>query len=304
MNPISGKRVSLFRKALLTQWFAKEGYPVFTTRGKDHAREIANRSLQEGAEALVVIGGDGTLNEAIQDLPPYFPVAYYPCGTINLLGMTLKIPRGPRKWWRMWEKGDFQPVYPVRGNERRFLSVASVGLDAEVVRKTSSLLKQNATVFAYFLQSWKTFFQYTPPEMVLSTHWGETKSSFSLSPLEDGKNRSPKEKIVGVLLGKIPYFAGSFTVFPESMPEKREFTVVVLQGTKMDLLRYAFGLFTNRLPKMKGVEIFPASSLVIKTDPPLSIEMDGEWAGETPVHFQSEKEPLWILSPKKKEPPP
>ena len=71
-----------------------------------HAELWAAEACRQGVELLVVAGGDGTLNEAIngiyKEAAGTWPLlAVYPSGTINLIAEELAVPKGPQEFVEM-----------------------------------------------------------------------------------------------------------------------------------------------------------------------------------------------------------
>lgn len=66
---------------------------VSSTRGRDHATELAASALEQGDAAVVVLGGDGTLNEAANALVGTDGVlAALPGGSTNIFCRTQGLP--------------------------------------------------------------------------------------------------------------------------------------------------------------------------------------------------------------------
>lgn len=73
-------------------------YSIFFTKGPgDAAKEAERLSLLNVKINLIILGGDGTVNEVLQGLknPSAFIIGYIPTGSSNDLARDLKIPRNP-----------------------------------------------------------------------------------------------------------------------------------------------------------------------------------------------------------------
>lgn len=104
------------------------------------AREAGPASAPEtpGASEAWLFGGDGTLNEYLQQLsaaPP--PISIFPTGTGNVVARELAIPRTLRGALENARRGALHPFDLGRINGRRFAFMVSVGLDAELVRSVA-----------------------------------------------------------------------------------------------------------------------------------------------------------------------
>src|SRR5437016_10244144 len=113
---------------------------VLRTERAGHAAELARRA---GGEALLVYGGDGAFNEALNGLERDLPVGFLPGGRTSVLPRVLGLPRDPVRAARVLVEslaaGRTRRLSLGRVNGRRFAFSAGVGLDAELVRRVDAL---------------------------------------------------------------------------------------------------------------------------------------------------------------------
>ena len=131
VSPRAHKRI---RRLLSEQHFLAE--ELTTERG--NATEIAKNAAKEGAGAVCVLGGDGTLNEVANGLRGTDTIlAPLPGGSTNVLARSLGIPMNPvdaaERTLSALRDGEYSQVGLGSVNERRFLFHAGVGFDAKVV---------------------------------------------------------------------------------------------------------------------------------------------------------------------------
>jgi diacylglycerol kinase family enzyme len=111
---------------------------VELTRERGHATEIARDAVRDGADAIVVVGGDGTLAETFPVLAGgTVPVGVVPAGGANVLARSLGIPeRTAPAVARLRLALTFAPrrIGLGRANDAWFGFVAGMGLDASAVR--------------------------------------------------------------------------------------------------------------------------------------------------------------------------
>src|SRR5262245_41221753 len=63
------------------------------TERAGHATHLTAQAVNDGAEIVIVCGGDGTINEAAQSLVgSCAALAVWPCGTANVLAKELHLP--------------------------------------------------------------------------------------------------------------------------------------------------------------------------------------------------------------------
>ncbi|HKY94843.1 MAG TPA: diacylglycerol kinase family protein, partial [Kiloniellales bacterium] len=124
-----------------------------TAAGDAHAFALAAR--EDDYDALVVAGGDGTINEAIngllQRLPgaPALPLGVLPLGTANVLACELGLPLTPERAAAVILAGQRRLVSLGEANGRAFALMVGVGFDAAVVAGISPRLKRLLRQGAY-----------------------------------------------------------------------------------------------------------------------------------------------------------
>ncbi len=123
---------------------------VAETARRGHATELARRAAEEGFSTVIALGGDGTVNEAVNGLlaegpsPDLPALAVLPIGSANVFARALGLPSdviaATRMVLRALRAGRHRTVglgtavHP-GGTERYFTFCAGVGFDAEVVRE-------------------------------------------------------------------------------------------------------------------------------------------------------------------------
>lgn len=280
-NPVAGRPAARRRAAVIVAALHRRGYEILRTRESGHATTLASGAVADGAESIIVLGGDGTLCETLNGLPPDIPVAFCPTGTVNLLARGLGLPRDAPGWLSLLAARSTRPIYLGRVNERLFASVASVGFDARVVKRVSPHIKRLLHEVSFVLTAMIELTRYRPPQ---------------LRVLLDG--RQIDTPLVGVLLGKGPYYAGVHRLLPGADHVSPALEAGLLGGLgRGALLRYAFGLGFGTLAGQRGVRLERAREVVVDSAPPVEVQADGEPAGMTPARFTVEPLPRRFLAP-------
>ena len=151
VNPSAGSGHGARQLAALRRGLDALGapYQIFETRGPGDASELARRAVEDASTVLVVVGGDGTLNEVSQ---AYLddagsprqgpPLALVPCGTGGDFPKSCGFARGGLDGaLQRLGAGATRPidlgvvtVHDRNGQARHraFLNVASVGISGDV----------------------------------------------------------------------------------------------------------------------------------------------------------------------------
>src|SRR5262249_45756430 len=150
-NPTAGNRGGHLL-ARVTAALATAGMRVATapTAAKGDAARIARGA---GAATIVVAGGDGTINEAINGMRAGARLARIPAGTANVLAAELGLPGDAAALARIAAGETVRRIHlgaaTLSGGTRRFAMMAGVGFDAHVVAHVPLRVKRAAGKLAY-----------------------------------------------------------------------------------------------------------------------------------------------------------
>ena len=136
VNPMAS-RVTEERIALVERELSGS-FSVTTVRTERpmHAKELARDA---DGDVLVVFGGDGVFNEAVNGLSRPVPLGFVPGGHTNVLPRALGLPRDPVTAARRIAAGRERRISLGRVNGRRFAFSAGIGVDSEAVREIDAL---------------------------------------------------------------------------------------------------------------------------------------------------------------------
>lgn len=280
-NPVSGRCRTQRHAAVLLQYLTSKGYRVRQTMFPGQASEFAASLCSEGGEAVLCVGGDGTLSEILATLPENVPVGFFPAGTINLLAMNLSIPQDAHKWLAMLEREALKPIYLGVANNRRFVNIASIGFDAHVVAKVSPWLKSWLHRGAYLLQALYEYPRYQTSQLAVHLNGVRTHGD-----------------IMGILVARGRYYAGRFAIWPDADLSVPSLRVLLLYGShKRVLWSHGHKLILGTLLQSDTVRDVMAQEIAVSTNVPTSVELDGDPYGLTPVHFAIDPRARMVLVP-------
>ncbi len=248
------------------------------TTGRYHASALARRGA-EWADAVVALGGDGTLNEAANGLAASeTALAALPGGSTNVFARMLGVPDDPmdaaEATLRALAEGRIRRVGLGAVNRRYFLLHVGLGFDAAVVERVerSGRLKR-ALNHALFI--WSTF-------EVWLRHFDSSLPHFRLE-LPGG--RSVIGGYFAVFLNSNPYtYLGRrpFDFAPEATLDGRLVMLSVRRFTAVNMIRLAFralldsdGLVGNPLVR-HATDLREATMIGHR---PVPVQVDGEFAG-------------------------
>jgi diacylglycerol kinase (ATP) len=120
-------------------------YDLIVTPNADATASLLATALRSGEQdvaEVVALGGDGTINGAVNGLVSSgadIPLGIVACGTGNETVRSLGLPKNPRKAIQTLLRGRVCPIDVGVVNGRYFLNTFGLGADVEVVKMTNAL---------------------------------------------------------------------------------------------------------------------------------------------------------------------
>jgi YegS/Rv2252/BmrU family lipid kinase len=263
-NPFSGFRQRR-REDLngLVSVFQKHGLETETVEliEKYQCTVMARQAAEKGYGMVVVIGGDGTVNEAVCGLVNSgVPLGIVPAGSGNGISRALGIPQEPVEACRIIATGHTRKVDVGELNGRFFLGVAGVGYDALVGHLFEEKWGQQRGLWAYFLSALMGYFQYRPHPIELYT--GDRL--ISAVPLL-------------VTVANTTQFGGGAIIAPHARPDDGLFDICIIHHLNLlQALYYWPRLFSGRIDTVPQWEMVRADSLELVSGRPVHVHVDGE----------------------------
>ncbi|MGI9032889.1 MAG: diacylglycerol/lipid kinase family protein [Acidimicrobiales bacterium] len=176
VNPTASRVASKVRTAVRRALAGHQVTEVETT-GRGHAIELAAEAAGDGVDVIVVLGGDGTVNEAANGLlgsgTTPTVLAALPGGSTNVFTRTARLPRRVAAAAEVVasaiERGSVRRLPVGRVNGRAFLFHVGIDYDAavvELVERHNSLKRsigQAIFVYAAFA-TWFRHYDHSRPE--------------------------------------------------------------------------------------------------------------------------------------------
>lgn len=269
INPRSGYGGSKLMIAELRSEIARCGLDLveYTTRGPEDATRYC-RTLSDQASAVLIWGGDGTVNEVANGLAGT-DLLVLPCraGTENLLAKQLKIPRDPRKIVEILLNGTIIDCDVGRVNERNFMMIIGVGFDGEVVRRLSAVRTGHVSHLSYFWPIWRTFWEHNFPRMHILADGEEIFDDYGLA-----------------FIGNISRYAVGLRICRDAKFDDGLLDLVVFSCKEQTGLVLHAGWTLLRMHPLKGSVIYRQVRRVrIETEIPAPCQVDGDVGPNTPL---------------------
>lgn len=169
------------------------------TAKRGDATQAAAAAKQAGFDRIIAAGGDGTLNEVINGLAPSaIPLAFIPFGTANVFALEVGLPFDVEQACVVALGGRPQPVCLGLAGDTRFLLMAGVGFDAEVVAGVSLGLKRRVGKLAYLVSALAVWLRFA----------GDT--------IEVVDEQGRRYEGTSAVIGNGRYYGGRFSITPQA----------------------------------------------------------------------------------------
>ncbi|WP_214813611.1 diacylglycerol kinase family protein [Exiguobacterium sp. s196] len=286
VNPSSGKELGE-QHATHAEEVLRERYghvDVRFTEKEQDATNFAREAAQKHYQAVIAMGGDGTLNEAVTGLAeathrPDFGII--PLGTVNDLARALGVPSDPKQAIEALRDAEPTPMDIGTYENGYFMNVIAIGLIAEAVDEVSVEEKTKWGPFAYLIEGVKAFREHSPYELALDSKDGEFDGEAYL--------------VVIALTNSV----GGFENFePDARLNDGLLHVYIFEelGLK-DALQLTPALFTGKLKETDSVTSFCTKRVKVTSPEALPVNADGDTGGTLPLTFEVLPSHLNVLKP-------
>lgn len=150
LNPISGTTAKAGIPKLIEQHLDHEifTHEVLFTEYPGHATELAREAQMSGADIVVAVGGDGTINEVARSLThTSTALAILPCGSGNGLARHLLLPMNLKKCIQIINQCEIHALDYGLINDIPFFCTCGMGFDAYVSMKFAEAGKRGPITY-------------------------------------------------------------------------------------------------------------------------------------------------------------
>ncbi len=262
-----------------------DNYTVCVTAAPMDALRSAAEAATAGCTDILVVGGDGTINEVVNGIlaagPEHQPsLGIISSGTGQGLALSLGLPRSFGEQVRCAVLGTPTAIDAARLSyinaagascHRFFVNECQIGFGAEVVRRTAGRRKRAGGLLAYGLRAFTLLFAYKPSGITVTI---------------DGLIRM-RQDALGVSIGNGAITAGGMRLTPDALLD--DGTLDLLLICRQPLLRrvHSFAqIYAGRHTRMPGFRYARGQSIFIGSEEPLRVAADGELLGTVPCSIE------------------
>jgi len=287
VNPNAGNRKGKHDWDKISGFLDSTGfiYDVSFTEGRGHAIKLSTEGINAGYRKIIVVGGDGTMNEVVngvfkQDACKTEDVVLgmITVGTGNDWAKMFNIPDDYENAIDAIRKGKTmlqdagKIVYTSDGGQehRYFVNIAGLGFDASVVKRANIKKdKGKSGKSSYYEALLKNLFDY------------ETTNTRVIVDNEESENDTFS---ISIGIGK--FSGGGMIQTPEAVLDDGLFDITIIKSmTKFEVVRSLKKLFDGSILDHPKIISFKGKNIRIESDPDINLEADGETLGNTPIEL-------------------
>lgn len=280
LNPASGRgRGGAVRpqlEALLRRCAAEltetraVAWEIVETCARGDGTRLAAEAVAGGADVVVAAGGDGTLGEVVNGVAGTdVQLGLLPLGTGNDFARSLGLGGGLEAAFHALFHGDVRPVDLGRAGDRWFINVAGCGFDAIVAERVNAGFRYLRGTGAYLAAVVESLTKLRPATMRVTL---------------DGELREFRGLLCAV--ANAPMYGGGMKIAPQACIDDGYLDVCTIGDASVAEFLCAFPrVFAGTHATHPKVTMARARRVLVETDPPLPVLIDGEVTGTTPMEF-------------------
>lgn len=293
LNKQSGKPPDARRLHAALRALERRGWGVDLreTLAPQHATMLAAAAAASHTGTVLVAGGDGTINEAVNGLAgSQTALAVLPAGTVNVWAREVGVSGDPARAVALIDGGARVRIDLGLAGRRYFLLLASAGVDAAAARVVAATASQPWKQAAYMAAGLRDLFRR-----------GGRTISFTIETRGAGGEtvETGTWQTLVAVAGNTRLYGGYLHVTPNARLDDGLLDLCVYRGSGAPALaQHACRTLLGRHLTAPQVVYRRAVRVRLDSPSPVPVEVDGEYAGTTPVTFAAVPRALTVVVPR------
>lgn len=286
INPVSGsgKGTQLIKEINEFMEKTEIEYSIKISNRVGQIKELAKNGCLEGVSDIIIVGGDGSVHEAINGMQLRKGIRFgiIPSGTGNDYARLIYKEMNLSYYLACIKRGRTVQVDIGSVNGLRFINSCGVGIDSNILKdaeKYKNIAKGSA---AYLLSTVKNLLFFKAQKIIMTID-----------------QQKITREIILVAISKGRYFGGGMMITPNAELNDGQFEICVVNKiSAVKLLMLFPSIFKGEHIHIKNtVEIFKGKMIKIETvDKQLYFEVDGNVSGVTPIKISIENAKMDIIT--------
>jgi diacylglycerol kinase (ATP) len=262
-------------------------FSLFVTKRPDEATSSAREASLRGTELIIVVGGDGTIQEVVNGLmeagPPLnrrLQLGIINAGTGHGFAQSLGLPAGIDDQCAGIALGTVRRVDIGRAAytngrgrrvERYFVNECQAGIGGRVVEKVQAGYKKLGGFLGFGLAT-----------LTAALNYPNRSIRFSI---DDGPEN--EGKFIGIVAANGNAMAGGMRLAPQATVEDGRLDILFMHGqTLPERLRNFPKIYSGTHLESPKFSCFRGQSISLASEESISFEADGEWLGYLPCRIE------------------
>jgi diacylglycerol kinase (ATP) len=289
VNPTAGSG----RAAKLLPWIRERlalrpDAALHVTSRRGEAQELAGRAAVDGCDRLVVVGGDGTIQEIVNGVLESSarpPLGIVPVGSGNDLARSLGLPADPAEAWtvaigRVTREIDVALATNGRGDRRWFASAGGIGFDAQVAAAMATRRGWQSGRAGYLLTTLTELRRFENRQLRI---------------VIDGEPQERRVLFVAIANGA--YYGGGMRIAPDAALDDGWLDLCVVGDiSRLTALRELPNLYRGTHVRNPAVSVHRARQVEITGDGTTHVHLDGEPFGTIPLRVEIRRGSLEVAT--------
>jgi diacylglycerol kinase (ATP) len=256
-------------------------WQVLRTGAPRDGERLAARAAEGGASVVAAAGGDGTVSEVVNGLGgTSASMGLVPLGTGNDLARHLRLPCDIDEAVRVLLRGQPRRIDVGVVAGRRFLNVAGCGFDAQVAARVNRGRFLHGTA-AYVAAVLQTLASFHASRLCLTVDGHRVATSAMLCAVANSSS-----------------YGGGMRVAPHAtLCDGLLDICVVKEVGRVEFLRAFPRVFRGEHTTHPKVTMLLGAHVVVESDPPMPLLVDGEVIGSTPFDVEVEPAAMTFMTP-------
>ena len=261
INPIAGGKNKFHFSQTIEKDLdlSKFEYQIIQTERVNHAFDLTKIAIQEGAQIVVAVGGDGTINEIAAALVgTQTKLAIIPFGSGNGLARALKIPMNTSKALSIINQTNSDLIDVAKLNDNFFFNMSGLGFDAHISHVFSKDKKRG--LLGYIKATFRELKNYKSENYQINI---------------DGKQINERAFILSI--ANSSQYGNEAHIAPRAQLHDGLLDLIIVKPFPLILMPImAFRLFTKSADRSKYLISLQGKSIQISNNKKSVIHLDGE----------------------------
>ncbi len=261
INPTAGyKRFRIVEESILKYINKKKfKFNIEYSKEKGDVKNLTKKAISYGANIIIAVGGDGTVNEVSSELVnSNVKMGVIPVGSGNGLALCLGIPTNIKKAIQKINSYKIKKIDCLSVNKLHSVNLIGFGFDASVAKEFSK--EQSRGLVKYVYLTCKLLLCYKPKEFTVRF-----------------KNKIKKVKVFSLNICNGQQFGNNFLISPKSKVDDGYLRIGIIKALKWYQLIYIlFQFIFKKVHKSKFYESFKVKKILIEGNSKNLIHIDGE----------------------------